>query len=305
MSTPLNLVVLAAGLGSRFGGLKQLTPVDRWGHALIDFATFDAIRAGFGRLVVVVTPALEEEFHDRIGRRLATRAEVVYAHQTLDALPAGHAVPEGRAKPWGTAHAVLCAAARITGPFATINADDFYGPAAFGAVADFLRNHATERDHALVGHALHNTLSDHGEVSRGVAEVDGRGRLRAITEHTRIKRLPSGDVFSMAPDGPRPLDPQALVSLNLWGFHPAVLDTFRDLFPAFLDTVAADPLKAEYLLPSIPDHLVKTGAAQIQVLATPDRWHGVTYPGDLPEVEDAISRLRAQGAYPERLWDDA
>ncbi|MDR1514003.1 MAG: NTP transferase domain-containing protein [Propionibacteriaceae bacterium] len=305
MSTPLNLVVLAAGLGSRFGGLKQVTPVDEEGHALIDFATFDAIRAGFGRLVVVVTPALEEEFHQRIGWRLARRAEVVYAHQTLDALPDGHAVPEGRTKPWGTAHAVLCAAPQVTGPFATINADDFYGPAAFTAVADFLRDRATERDHALVGYALQNTLSDHGEVSRGVTEVDGRGRLRAITEHTRIARRPTGEVCSLAHDPPTPLDPQALVSLNLWGFHPAVLDAFRDLFPAFLDTVAADPLKAEYLLPSIPDHLVRTGAAEIQVLATPDRWHGVTYPGDLPEVEDAISRLRAQGAYPERLWGDA
>jgi hypothetical protein len=301
----LNLVVLAAGMGSRFGGLKQVAAVDPAGHALIDYAVYDALRAGFGRIVVVVTPALEAEFHERIGRRLARRAEVVYAHQILDALPEGCVVPEGRTKPWGTAHAVLSAADRITGPFATINADDFYGATAFGRAAAFLRDTAAPDRHALVAYELRNTLSGHGEVSRGVCAGDGAGHLATITEHTRIGWGADGQVLSTTPDGVVALDPAAPVSLNLWAFHPAALDEFRDRFPEFLrEAAAADPLKAEFYLPAVPDGLVRSGRATVDLLATPDRWYGVTYADDLPEVKAAIARLGAAGTYPDHLWED-
>jgi NDP-sugar pyrophosphorylase family protein len=301
----LNLVVLAAGMGSRFGGLKQVAAVDAAGHALIDYAVYDALRAGFGRVVIVVTPALEPEFHERIGRRLARRAEVVYAHQSLDAVPAGFAVPPERTKPWGTAHAVLCAAEQITGPFATINADDFYGADAYAAVAGFLAREARPERHALAGYELKNTLSECGEVSRGVCQTDSAGRLTAITEHTRVGWGRDGQILSTTADGVIPLDPAAPVSLNLWAFHPAVLDEFRDRFPEFLrQALPANPLKAEFFLPDIPGGLVRSGRAEVQVLATPDRWYGVTYADDLPQVKAAIAARRAGGAYPDHLWED-
>ncbi|MDR1807655.1 MAG: NTP transferase domain-containing protein [Propionibacteriaceae bacterium] len=303
MGQSLNLVVLAAGLGSRFGGLKQIAAVDAYGHALIDYAVFDALRAGFGRVVIVTTAALEPEFHARIGARLAAHTDLVYAHQDLEPLPAGFSVPAGREKPWGTAHAVLAAADQVTGPFATINADDFYGADALRAMAGFLAADVAPDHHGLVGYRLDNTLSEHGEVARGICQADAAGHLVGITEHTRVGR--SGDrIVTMTDQGALPLDPATIVSLNLWGFHPAVLDEFRAEFPAFLrDDLPANPLRAEFYLPRVPDTLVTSGRAEFSVLATPDRWYGVTYADDLPLVRSAIARLQAEGVYPDHLWE--
>jgi hypothetical protein len=301
----LNLVVLAAGMGSRFGGVKQVAAVDDRGHALVDYAVFDAVRAGFERVVVVTTAALEADFHALVGRRIALHADLAYTHQALSALPAGFGVPEGRVKPWGTAHAVLCAAPAITGPFATINADDFYGPAGFRAAAAFLADHAAPDRHALIAYELAKTLSEHGTVSRGVCAVED-GRLAAITELTSIGRARDGRITAATEAGERVLAADTPVSLNLWAFHPAVLAEFGERFPLFLETaVPANPLKAEFFLPSVPDALIREGRAAFDVLTTPDRWYGVTYADDLPEVRAALAGLRRDGVYPADLWGRA
>ena len=292
----LTLVVLAAGLGSRFGGIKQLAAVDDSGHTLVDYSIFDAVRAGFGRVVVVVTPSLEPEFDARIGAAIRRHTDLVYAHQTLDALPAGYAVPTGRVKPWGTAHAVLCAlsagsgrAPRVRGPFATVNADDFYGADAYEQMAGFLGGASDEQ--ALVGYRLDHTLSDHGTVSRGVCQV-ADGRLLAVTEHTALRAADGGAVDEAGQffAGSTP------VSMNFWGFQPGAAAAFADLFPPFLSR--ADAATAEYYLPDVGGSFVP----KVRVLPTTAQWLGVTYADDLPELRVHLAGLVAQGVYPETLW---
>ena len=297
------LVIMAAGLGSRFGGCKQITPVDDRGHAIIDYSIYDALRAGFGRIVCVIKPEMEADFRAAIGDRIAKHAELVYAYQTLDRLPEGFAVPEGRVKPWGTAHAVLCAADAIEGDFAAINADDYYGPGAFRLACDFLTSPHDPGDHAMVGYRIENTLTENGYVSRGVCSVDESGMLRSIDERLRIEPREGGAAFTEDGENYSFIPAGTKVSMNLWAFRHGILDEMKQRFVNFLNTNAVEnPLKAEFYLPSVPDALIREGRASVRVLETGERWYGVTYREDLEKVQAAMAELRRSGVYPEKLW---
>lgn len=299
------LVIMAAGLGSRFGGCKQITPVDDQGHVIIDYSIYDALRAGFERIVCVVKPEMEADFRAAIGDRIARAADLRYAYQTLDRLPEGFAVPAGREKPWGTAHAVLCAAELIPGDFAAINADDFYGAGAFRAAAEFLAGPRAENEHAMVGYRIENTLTENGYVSRGVCEADDSGMLRRITERLRIVPRPGGAAYQEEGAPEVFLPAGTLVSMNLWAFGHGMLDEIRARFESFLRTRAAeDPLKAEFYLPSVPDALIRENRARVRVLETPERWYGVTYREDLAAVQAAMRAMRESRLYPQRLWPE-
>ena len=304
MAAP-KLVVMAAGMGSRFGGLKQIAPVDDAGHVIVDFSIYDALRAGFGGVVFIVKPEMEADFRATIGARVSGHIDVFYAHQTLDALPAGFSVPEGRQKPWGTGHAVLCARKFIDGPFAVINADDFYGRTAFQSVYDFLTAPGDANEHAMAAYRLRNTLTENGSVSRGVCRVDAGGYLSGITERTRIEQRASGAAFTE--DGGetwQPLTGEEPVSMNLWGFKVSVLPEMESRFEAFLrDEAPKNPLRGEFYLPSVPDALIREGKARVRVLPTSERWFGVTYPGDMEAVRAAIAEKKASGEYPVHLWE--
>ena len=297
------LVIMAAGMGSRFGGCKQITPVDEAGHVIMDYSIYDALQAGFGKIVCVIKPEMEADFRAVIGDRIAKKADVAYAYQTIDRLPEGYSVPEGRVKPWGTAHAVLCAADEIEGDFAAINADDFYGRGAFRAAADFLRGDHAENEHAMVGYLIENTLTENGYVSRGVCEGDSDGMLRVITERVHIEPRPGGAAYIEEGEGEVFIPAGTRVSMNMWAFSHSILDEMRERFITFLNTRAVEnPLKAEYYLPSVPDALIREGKARVHLLETEERWYGVTYHEDLAAVQAAMARLRAQGVYPEKLW---
>ncbi len=294
------LVVMAAGMGSRFGGCKQVTPVDDKGHVIIDFSIFDALRAGFGRIVCVIKPEMEADFKERIGNRIARHADISYAYQTLDRLPQGFTVPEGRAKPWGTAHAVLCAADRIEGDFAAINADDFYGAGAFEAAAAFLTGDHAPNEHAMVGYLIENTLTENGYVSRGICEGEG-GLLRSITERVHIEPREGGAAYIEPGKAEVFIPAGTKVSMNMWAFSHSILDEMKAGFVRFLGNMP-NPLKSEYYLPSVPDRLIHEGSGRVRLLETDERWYGVTYHEDLAKVQDAMKRLKAAGKYPEELW---
>lgn len=297
------LVIMAAGLGSRYGGLKQIAPVDDAGHIIMDFSIYDALRAGFEGVVCVVKPETQKDFCETIGARVASRVQIVYAHQTLEMLPEPYRVPEGRVKPWGTAHAVLCAAQYLDGPFAVINADDFYGRTAFSAICDFLTAPGAQDEHAMVAYRLGNTLTEHGYVSRGVCTVRG-GHLAGIVERTRIQACADGAAFSE--DGGEswtPLSADAPVSMNLWGFRASILPQLRARFVDFLQKrLSVDPLTCEYYLPSVPNALIQEGLGSVRVLGTREKWFGITYPGDLEAVRRAVAEKKRAGEYPEHLW---
>ena len=297
------LVIMAAGLGSRFGGCKQITPVDDRGHVIIDYSIYDALRAGFGRIVCVIKPEMEADFRAAIGDRIAQHADIVYAYQTLDRLPEGFAVPEGRVKPWGTAHAVLCAADAIEGDFAAINADDYYGPGAFRLACDFLTSPHDSSDHAMVGYRIENTLTENGYVSRGVCSVDESGMLRSIDERLRIEPREGGAAFTEDGENYSFIPAGTRVSMNLWAFTHGILDEMKQRFVQFLRTNAVEnPLKAEFYLPSVPDALIREGKARVRVLETGERWYGVTYREDLEKVQTAMAEMRQNNVYPEKLW---
>lgn len=297
------LVVMAAGLGSRYGGLKQIAPVDPQGHLIIDYSIYDAVRAGFGKVICIIKPEMEADFREAIGDRIAPYTDLAYAYQRPDTLPEGFSVPEGRTKPWGTAHAILSATAEISGPFAVINADDFYGRTAIAAIHDFLATPRAASDHAMVGYRIENTLSESGHVARGVCEVSDEGMLTAIVERTHIEPRPGGaaftedgEHFTFLPDG-------TIVSMNLWGFQASILPEIEARFAAFLRAnLPTNPLKCEYFLPMIPNQLLHEGKATVRVLPTKERWYGVTYREDMPAVQAALAALRAQGQYPDHLW---
>lgn len=301
MNEPI-LVVMAAGLGSRYGGLKQIAPVDEFGHILIDYALFDAYRAGFRRVVFIIKPELEPEFKEVIGNRICTKMQVSYAHQCIDGLPNGFAVPHGRQKPWGTAHAVLSAKHLVDAPFAVINADDFYGASAFASIYQFLKQHATDTHHAMVGYSVANTLTENGHVARGVCRTQN-GLLAEIVERTHIEARPNGAAFTE--DGERftflPAD--TTVSMNLWGFEFGMMAEIETRFGAWLaENLPQNPLKCEYFLPFVPNQLLKEGRAQISVLPSQDKWYGVTYAQDMPVVQAALKAMRDKGLYPDELW---
>lgn len=298
------LVIMAAGMGSRFGGCKQITPVDEAGHVIMDYSIFDALTAGFGKIVCVIKPEMEVDFRGVIGDRIAKKANVAYAYQTIDRLPQGYSVPEGRVKPWGTAHAVLCAADEIEGDFCAINADDFYGRRAFQAAADFLMGGHLENQHAMVGYRIENTLTENGYVSRGVCEADADGMLSKITERIHIEPREGGAVYIEEGEAEVFIPAGSLVSMNMWAFRHGILDEMKARFVDFLNTRAVEnPLKAEYYLPSVPDALIREGKAQVRLLETAEKWYGVTYHEDLAAVQAAMSEMRANGVYPEKLWD--
>lgn len=298
------LVIMAAGIGSRFGGLKQLASVGMGGEPIIHFSLFDAIEAGFGRVIFIIKKEIEEEFRERIGNPLEGKIQVSYAFQSLEDLPNGYQVPEGRAKPWGTSHAILCAKALIDGPFAIINADDYYGKDAFHVMADWLQNHQDDALYrcSMVGYQIENTLTDNGYVTRGVCQTKG-GRLLTIEERLRIEK--HGDRIEYTEDDGgswNPIEPGTTVSMNLWGFSPGVLQELEDRFPRFLDqALRENPLKAEYLLPRVIGDLVEEKRATVEVLHSKDKWYGVTYQEDLEPVAMAIQSMQKQGFYPLQL----
>ena len=293
---------MAAGMGSRFGGLKQITPVDDQGHIIMDFSLYDARRAGFRKVVFIIKEAIADTFRKNIGDRMEPYFDVRYAYQELDKLPEGYSVPEGRVKPWGTAHAIACAKDVIDGPFAVINADDFYGRTSFQAIYDFLVSGAPVNQQAMVGYRLKNTITENGSVARGVCQVEN-GLLVDITERTRIERRPEGIAYTEDGEQFHVLPDDTLVSMNLWGFHREMMEEFTGRFEAFLqENLPKNPMKCEYYLPSVANAQIQEGLGTIRVLPTAECWHGVTYREDLQSVWDAVAQMKAEGIYPEKLW---
>jgi len=301
------LVIMAAGMGSRYGGLKQLDPVGGNGQMIIDYSIYDARRAGFETVVFVIKPEIEADFRALVGDRVAGCMDVKYVYQLKEDLPAGYRVPAGREKPWGTAQAALAARHVVDGPFAVINADDYYGPEAYRLIYSYLSGHPDGEvyEYVMVGYLLKNTVSDNGSVARGVCEETDGHFLTRITERTCIEK--NGGSPRFTEDGGRTwtdLSAETVVSLNMWGFNRSFLTEAEARFPAFLDrALAENPLKAEYFLPSVVSQLLEEGRARVKVLRSEDRWYGVTYREDKPEVVAAIAEKTASGLYPARLWE--
>ena len=302
------LVIMAAGMGSRYGGLKQIDPVDDQGHIIMDFSIYDAKLAGFEKVVFIIKEENEKDFREAIGNRVEQYMETSYAFQRIQDIPEGFAVPEGRAKPWGTAHAVLSAICQIDGPFAVINADDYYGRDAFQKIYDYLSTHGDDEKYryTMVGYELRNTVTENGHVARGICEVNDAGELTAVTERTRIEKREGGIAYT-EDDGASwiPISGETLVSMNMWGFTRSILDEIQTGFPVFLEKgLQENPLKCEYFLPSVVSGLVQQNKASVAVLSSADKWYGVTYKEDKPVVVAAMQRLKAEGFYPEDLWED-
>ncbi len=299
------VVILAAGMGSRYGGLKQVDPVGPSGETIMDYSVYDALRAGFGRIVFVIRRDFDEIFRTTIGARYAGAVEVAYAYQSLDDLPEGMSVPAERTKPWGTAHAICAAREVVDTPFAAINADDFYGRDAFQQLASFLNTtaagDAAKPRFAMVGYRLDQTLSGHGSVARGICDVGPDGLLVSVTEMTQLVRVPGGVENRDDPERPVALTGAERVSMNLWGFTPALFDALECRFPAWLVAHADNP-KAEWYIPFVVDEMIHDGAAEVTMLPTESAWFGVTYREDKPRVVEAVRQLVAAGEYPEKLW---
>ena len=303
------LVVMAAGMGSRYGGLKQLDPIDDNGHVILDYSVYDARRAGFETVVFVIKPEIEEDFRALVGSRIEKVMEVKYVFQRADDLPDGYTVPEGRAKPWGTAQAVLAARDVVDGPFAVINADDYYGPEGFEEIYNYLLHHPDTPgmyEYAMVGYLLKNTVTEHGSVARGVCTETASGYLHSVVERTKIIQGDRCPQYT-EDDGQSwdDLSEDDIVSMNLWGFQKSYLQEAWAGFPAFLDkALAENPLKAEYFLPAVVSSLLSQHKARVKVLRSNDRWYGVTYKEDKPGVMAALQELREKGLYPEKLWEN-
>ena len=297
--TKPTLLVLAAGMGSRYGGLKQIDPVGPTGETIIDYSIYDAMRAGFGKLVFVIRQDIEQQFREVVGSRFEQRIAVDYVFQELNKLPAGHSLPAGRTKPWGTTHAILMAEHAIKEPFAAINADDFYGQNAYKLVAQHLNSGTT--DYAMAGFILKNTLSDHGSVARGVSRTDANQYLTSVVEMMKIERDGAAAKNTDAEGKITQLTGEEAVSMNFWGFTPALFPQIKARFESFLKQSGQEQ-KSECYIPSTVNDLVTSGEAKVKVLRSPDSWFGVTYREDRPQVVESIRKLIAKGDYPERLW---
>ena len=307
MKKPI-LVVMAAGMGSRYGGLKQIDPVGCEGEAILDYSLFDAHEAGFDTAVIIIKEAIKKDFMETVGARLEKAPlEIRYAYQELDKLPAGYTVPEGRTKPWGTCHAVVCAREAIgDAPFAVINADDYYGKAAFKEIYNYLSAHADDGKYhyCMVGYELGKTVTDNGSVARGVCQVNEEGYLESVVERTKIEKQADG-VIRFTEDGSTwaELPEKTTVSMNMWGFTPSFAAESEARFPAFLDkALAENPMKGEYFLPSTISALLAEDKATVKMLYSPDKWYGVTYAADKPVVVAALKAMTEAGLYPDGLW---
>ncbi|MEL6627608.1 MAG: sugar phosphate nucleotidyltransferase [Bacteroidota bacterium] len=295
------LLVLAAGMGSRYGGLKQVDQVGPSGETIIDYSVYDAIRAGFGKVVFVIRKEIEAAFKEAFGNKFSDQIEVVYVHQELDMLPEGFSVPEGRVKPWGTAHAVMMAQEAIQEPFAMINADDFYGREAFEVIAKFLTASApTDNTYCIVGYKLDNTLSDHGSVNRGEIHTNAQGHLTFISERHKIRRTTEGVVYEEA-DGIHLISADAMVSMNMMGFTPTLFDFGEEYFTNFLREKGQE-MKSEFYVPTLLDLTIKDKGVVVDILSSDANWFGVTYKEDKPIVQESLRKLVEQGVYPENLW---
>lgn len=298
------LVVMAAGMGSRYGGLKQIDPVDKEGHIIMDFSVYDAVKAGFKKVIFIIKKENEADFKAAIGDRLSKHLDVTYVFQDLKNLPEGYEVPEGRVKPWGTGHAVLSCIDEIDGPFAVINADDYYGANAFRMAYDFLTQNQDEDGiyrYMMVGYKLENTLTENGHVARGVCVTDEEGHLQKIHERTHIERH-EGNVAYTEDEGKTwtALPQDSTVSMNMWGFSESILKELKARFPKFLEeNLPVNPMKCEYFLPFVVDELLGENKATVKVLKSMDKWYGVTYKEDKPVVVAAIQRMKDEGLYPQ------
>ena len=299
------LVVMAAGMGSRYGGLKQIDPVGSQGEAILDYSVYDAHQAGFETVVIIIKEAIKQDFMDTVGARLAKApVEIRYAYQELTKLPEGFSIPEGRTKPFGTGHAVLCAAEAVDGaPFAVINADDYYGKEAFRVIYEQLSTCTDPNGYCMVGYELCKTVTENGSVARGICVTDENGYLTEVTERTRIEQYEGGIHFTE--DGENWVDvaSDTIVSMNMWGFMPGFLEEVKARFVTFLETtLPANPLKGEYFLPLPVSQLIEEKKATVKVLTSRDKWYGVTYAADKPVVVAALKNMTAEGKYPDGLW---
>lgn len=300
------LVVMAAGMGSRYGGLKQVDPVGSCGEVIMDYSLYDARRAGFERVIFVIKHSIEEIFREKIGNRVQNYMQVQYAFQDLDDLPEGYTVPAGRMKPWGTCHAILAARHLIDAPFAVINADDYYGSESFSLIYNYLSSGEDGEKYrwAMAGYLLKNTVTEHGSVSRGVCSADSSGNLVRVVERTRIEQQKTAIRFTE--DGGetwQEIGGETLVSMNLWGFTESFVREAWERFPAFLDeALQENPLKGEYFLPSVVSALLEEGRAEVKILPSADKWYGITYREDKPKIVQALAQLARAGRYPEPLW---
>lgn len=298
------LVILAAGMGSRYGGVKQIDKIDSAGHIIIDYSIYDAIKAGFRDVTFIIRKDIEKDFREVMDLHLAGKdINVKYVYQELDKLPDGFTVPEGRRKPWGTAHALLCCLGTVDAPFAVINADDYYGANAFKKIYDFLKNTADDGKYhyAMVGYKIKNTVTETGTVSRGVCQSNDEGMLTSIVERTKIG-IKNNAIYYTEDGADYELDPETLVSMNFWGFTPSYLAECKARFPKFLEeNLDKNPEKCEFLLPTIVADLIKENKADVKVLDSTDKWYGVTYKEDKESVVNAFIELKKSGVYPENF----
>lgn len=302
------LVIMAAGMGSRYGGIKQIEPVGPSGEIILDYSIYDAVEAGFNKVVFIIRKDIESAFREAIGDRIEKRVKVEYVFQNMEDLPAGFAVPEGRTKPWGTGQAILACKDVVNEPFAVINADDYYGRKAFQVIYDYLASHEDDDKYryTMVGYRLENTVTDNGHVARGICTTNEAGELIAIHERTRIEKHADGIAYTEDEGATWTTVPgNTLVSMNMWGFTESILKELQKHFPAFLEKgIRENPLKCEYFLPEVVSGLLADGKATVAVLSSSDKWYGVTYKEDKPVVVAAIRSMKDRGIYPEKLWEE-
>lgn len=301
------LLIMAAGMGSRYGGLKQIDPIDPQGHIIMDYSIYDAKKAGFEEVIFIIKKENEKDFKEVIGSRISRFMKVSYVFQDINNLPEGFEVPADRVKPWGTGHAVLSAKEIVDAPFAVINADDYYGADAFVKIYDFLTSHQDDETYhyAMVGYVLENTLTENGHVARGVCVMDADGYLVNIDERTHIEKRPEGAAYTEDGENWTMLPQGSIVSMNMWGFSKSLMGELADRFPKFLQkTMQENPLKGEYFLPTVVGELLAEKKADAKVLTSKDRWYGVTYKEDKPMVVKAMQEMKACGKYPQHLWED-